>query len=77
MKLLDYFKSELPIFLEIRGRDCLHAQGYCKIEEYSPEVITVSNQEFAISVKGEALTLRHLSEGIIAIDGRINEIDFI
>ncbi len=79
MKLIkDLFKNAaVPVFVEIRGRERLLAQGYCRICEYSPERIGLANGEYIISVYGSGLELTHLSEDVIAIDGRIDGIEFI
>lgn len=67
----------LPIFVELRGRESLLAQGYSKICGYSPERISLQNGEFTVSVYGSGLTLRHLSEDTIAVDGRIDGLEFL
>ncbi|MBR5286527.1 MAG: YabP/YqfC family sporulation protein [Clostridia bacterium] len=75
--LLDLFKTTTPIFVEIRGRETLLAEGYCRIELYSPERIVLANEKYSISVCGGELDLRHLSESAIAIDGRIDKVEFL
>lgn len=75
--LLDLFKTTMPIFVEIRGRETVLAEGYCRIELYSPEKIILANADYSISVIGEGLELRHLSESAIAVDGRISCVEFI
>ena len=36
MKLIDeLLKKTLEVFLEIRGREAVFAEGYCRIEKYS------------------------------------------
>ncbi len=78
MKLnLDFLKITTPVFLEIRGRDLLHAEGYCRIEGYSQEKILLASQEGTVAVYGENLNLVHLTSERIAIKGRIKGIDFI
>ncbi len=77
-RLNEIFKfGAVPVFVEIRGRNSLLAQGYTRICGYSPERISLENGEFVISVYGSELTLRHLSEDIIAVDGRIDGVEFI
>lgn len=75
--LQELLKNTVPVYVEIRGRETVLAQGYCKIVCYSPERITLANGEYEISVCGSGLELRHLSEGVIAIDGRIDGVEFI
>ncbi|MBR4278812.1 MAG: YabP/YqfC family sporulation protein [Clostridia bacterium] len=73
----EIFKSVSPTYIELRGRELLLAEGYCRIEDYSDEKIVLSNAEFSFSVFGSGLRLRHLSEGIMAVDGRIDRVEFI
>ena len=75
--LLDFFKTTTPVFVEIRGRETVLAEGYCRIELYSPEQIVLANEKYSISVCGSELNLRHLSESAIAIDGRIDRVEFL
>ncbi len=75
--LLDFFKITTPVFVEIRGRETVLAEGYCRIERYSPEQIILANEKYSISVCGSRLDLRHLSESAIAIDGRIDRVEFL
>ncbi len=76
-RLLNLFKTETPVFVEIRGRDTVLAEGYCRIELYSPERIILAHRDYSISVSGSGLMLRHLSESAIAVDGRIDSVEFI
>lgn len=76
-RLLDLFKTTTPIFVEIRGRETVLAEGYCKIVLYSRTRIDLASAEGSISVCGSGLELRHLSEAAIAIDGRIDRVEFI
>lgn len=75
--LLNLFKVSTPVFVEIRGRECVLAEGYCRIELYSPERMILANGEYSISITGNGLELRHLSESEIAVDGRIDGVEFI
>ena len=75
--LIDLFKTTTPIFVEIRGREAVLAEGYCRIELYSPERIVLASAKGSISVCGNGLELRHLSESAIAVDGRIDRVEFI
>lgn len=75
-RILDFFKTETPIFIELRGREAMLAQGYCRISLYSPERITLSNEKYTVSVYGSALELRRLGEEAMAIDGRIDGVEF-
>ena len=76
-RLLDLFKTETPVYVEIRGRETVLAEGYCKIELYSESRIVLANSEYSISVCGSDLNLRHLSESAIAVDGRIDRVEFL
>ena len=71
------FQTETPVFIEIRGRNTLLAEGYCRIECYLPEKITLANDDYSFDIIGSNLELRHLSDGIIAVDGRIDSVAFI
>lgn len=76
-RILEFFKREIPIFFELRGREALLAQGYCRICLYSPQRISLSNEKYTLSVYGDGLELRHLGEEVIAIDGRIDGVEFL
>lgn len=65
------------IFIEIRGREVLLAEGYCRIEEYTQTSVVLASDKEKFAVKGENLLLRHLSSQRIAIDGRIDGIEFL
>lgn len=78
MKLnFDFLKISTPVFLEVRGRTVLHAEGYCRIEGYSQEKILLSSSEGVVAVYGKGLNLGHLTSERIAIEGRIEKIEFI
>lgn len=70
-------KSKSEIFVEIRGRESVHLEGYCRIEEYTREYIKLGNNEYSVGVIGQALELRHLGEQTVAIDGRIDRVEFL
>lgn len=73
----DLFKSSTPVFIEIRGRNILHAEGYCRIEDYSEEKIVLTSREGSVAVYGVGLTLCHLTDERISIEGRIDRFEFI
>jgi sporulation protein YqfC len=75
--LLDLFKTTTPVFVEVRGRETVLAEGYCRIVLYSEEQIVLANDDYSISVFGSNLNLRHLSESAIAVDGRIDRVEFV
>lgn len=78
MKLLEeLFKKTLEVFIEIRGREAVFAEGYCRIEKYSETEIRLASDSDRISVRGESLNLKHLSTERIAIVGRIEAVEFI
>lgn len=70
-------KSEHEIFVEIRGRESVHLEGYCRIEEYTREYIKLGNSEYSVGIIGQELELRHLGEQTVAIDGRIDGVEFL
>ncbi|MBQ8895560.1 MAG: YabP/YqfC family sporulation protein [Clostridia bacterium] len=72
-----FSKGETPRFIELRGRDELLLQGCSRICEYLPERICLSYGEGVVAVNGSGLTLRHLSEEAVAIDGRIDGVEFL
>ena len=65
------------IFIEIRGRNLLIAEGYCRIDQYTENKITLTSKNSTVSVSGEGLLLKHLSRERIAVEGRINSFAFI
>ena len=75
--ITELFKSTTPVYLEIRGRETLLLQGCCRIKLYSAENMVLSNGDYTVSVLGEGLELRHLSEDTVAVDGRIDCIEFL
>lgn len=66
-----------PPFIELRGRESLLFDGECRITDYSDSRIELMSDNGLVEVKGEGLTLRHLSPGRLAIDGRIDGIGFL
>ena len=78
MKLFDRLTEKTnELFVEIRGRSTLLTEGYCQIQVYSPFEMVLGSQNGTIAVFGEELRLRHLSAERIAIDGRIDKVEFI
>ena len=71
------FKVVSPTYIELRGRSLLLADGYCRIEDYSDEAIILTNSEYSFKVNGVGLRLRHLSDGMMAVDGRIDRVEFL
>ncbi len=65
------------IYIEIHGRESLLAEGYCRIENYGDESVTLSSNKGAIRVGGENLTLKHLSDERVAVEGRISSVEFL
>lgn len=65
------------IFVEIRGREVLLAEGYCRIDSYTESYITLFSDSGGIAVRGKGLTLRHLSIQRIAVEGRIDSVEFL
>jgi len=79
MKLFEeLIKKTIPqLFVEIRGRESLLAEGYCRIEIYSDFDIVLASDNGKIAISGENLHLRHLSSQRIAIDGRVDRVEFL
>lgn len=78
MKLFsDLFKKTLNVYIEIRGRDSVLAEGYCRIEKYSETEIILASENERISVQGAGLGLRHISSERMAIEGRIDSVGFL
>ncbi len=65
------------IYIEIHGRENLLVEGYCRIEHYGEDSITLSSEKDSIRICGENLTLRHLSNERVAVEGRISGIEFL
>ncbi len=78
MKLFsDLLKKPLNIYIEIRGRDSVLTEGYCRIEKYSESEIILASESERISVLGDRLELTHLSAERMAIEGRIDSVGFL
>lgn len=78
MKIASLIKLEkTPEYIGLHGRGGMIAEGYCRIGEYSDTRIRFESDSGEILLTGERLTLRHLSRGRIAVDGRIKGIEFI
>jgi len=78
MKLFDdLIKKDSVEFAEIRGREAVLAEGYGRILAYGDSEIILSSQRGGIVIRGEGLTLRHLSTQRVAVEGRIDGIEFI
>lgn len=78
MKIGSLIKLEkTPEYIELHGRSGMVAEGYCRIGEYSDARIRFDSASGGILLTGEELTLRHLSRGRIAVDGRIKGIEFV
>lgn len=73
----ELFKGGRQVYIELRGRETVHLEGYCRIEDYSRECIKLGNGEYLVGIIGQELELRHLSEQAIAIDGRIDRVEFL
>ncbi len=79
MKLFDeLIKKTVPqLYVEIRGRESVLAEGYCKIEVYSDFDIVLASDNGRIAISGEGLHLRHLSSQRVAVDGRVDKVEFL
>ncbi len=75
--LKELLKSDRQVYIELRGRETVHLSGYCRIEDYTREYIKLGNGEYFVGITGQELELRHLSDQAIAIDGRIDRVEFI
>ena len=76
-KIEKYLKNQTPIYIEIHGRENLLAEGYCRIEDYGGNRITLVSKSNSVCVRGEDLRLRHLSNERIAVEGRINSVEYL
>ena len=70
-------KLKTPVYIELRGRSSLLCEGFCRITGYSGERIELASDTERLEITGRGLTLRHLSAGRIAVDGRIDAIGFL
>ncbi len=73
----DLFEKTNCRLVELRDRNYVLAEGYSSIEVYSETKILLSSQFERLSVYGSDLTLIHLSDTHIAIEGRIDGIEFL
>lgn len=73
----ELFKRDDRIYVEVRGRETVLTEGYCRITCYERDNIRLSNGEYCVDIIGSELELRHLSASVIAVDGRIDRIEFI
>lgn len=77
LPLSEMLKIKEPVFIEIRGRNTVLAEGYCRIDAYSDSVIVLASAESRIAVRGSELVLKHLSSGRIAVEGEIIGVEFL
>lgn len=75
--LLKRLPRPTPSFIELRGRESLLCDGAGRIACYSETRIELCIDRDRLYIVGQGLTLRHLSFGKLAIDGRIDEIGFL
>ena len=73
----DLFEKTNCRLVELRDRNYVLAEGYSSIESYSETKIVLSSLFERLSVYGDGLTLVHLSDCRIAIEGRIDGIEFL
>lgn len=73
----DLFEKTNCRLVELRERNYVLAEGYSSIEVYSEVKIVLSSAYERLSVYGSGLTLIHLSDSHIAIEGRVNGIEFL
>ncbi|MBE6692438.1 MAG: hypothetical protein E7586_03775 [Ruminococcaceae bacterium] len=76
-KVEKILQQNSQIYIEIHGRESLLAEGYCRIEHYGEESVILSSSKGSIRIVGENLTLKHLSDERVAVEGRIKEIEFL
>lgn len=76
-KVEEILKNHTQIYIEIHGRENLLAEGYCRIEDYGGDRITLVSESNSVCVRGEDLRLRHLSNERIAVEGRINSVEYL
>lgn len=76
-RLFDIRAQKCDIYTELRGRGCLFADGFGKLKTYTDTVIVLSSESADMRIRGVGLSMRHLSGGRIAIDGRIDGINYL
>ncbi len=76
-KIQQIISRPSQVFVEIRGRELVLAEGYCRIELYSEECVILRSSQSQIQISGENLNLQHLSDERVAVEGRINGIEFL
>lgn len=76
-QFFDFTEKSINEFVELRGRKLLLAEGYSRILVYTPTEIRIAKDKEGIAVYGENLALKHLSERHIAVEGRIDSVEFI
>ncbi|MBQ3230203.1 MAG: YabP/YqfC family sporulation protein [Clostridia bacterium] len=76
-KLSRLFMAEEPVYIEIKGKETVLAEGYCRIDTYSDSVIVLGSENARFAVRGKGLMLKHLSFGKIAVEGEISGVEII
>lgn len=64
------------VYIELRGKRRLVAEGIDALLEYGADRITVGSGEERISFFGKEMEMRFLSENRIVIEGEIGEIRY-
>ncbi len=65
------------VYIEIRGRELLLAEGYCRIEDYGETSLVLSSSNSSVRIRGEGLRLRHLANEGVAVEGRIVSVEYL
>ncbi len=68
---------ESRIFVELRGRNELVAEGFFHLSVYTDSVIEVQGGELRLKIWGQGLTMKHLGESTIGVAGRIDGVEYI
>lgn len=80
-KLTELAKNarEDRIFVELRGRQELAAEGFCRLEKYTDSAIIVcgDGEHQRLGVFGKGLELKHLGTSAIGIIGRIDRVEYL
>lgn len=76
-KVQKLLNNQKTVYIELKGKELLLAEGYCRIEDYNENTVVLSSEKLRISVTGEYLKLSHLSNERMAIEGSIKAFEFI
>ena len=76
-KIESLLRNHNEEYIEIHGRENLLAEGYCRIIDYGESKITFASETKTICIKGEKLRLSHLDNQRLAVEGRIDSVEYL